>query len=806
MPACYGCCVACKPRYKVLVDNIFPVNPQDGLVKNNMEKLTFYALSSPEKLDRIGDYLAKRLSHDVHRHKIPFVFIAMEALDQLLVACHAQTLNLFVESFLRMVQKLLECDEPDLQCMATSSFVKFSNIEEDTPSYHRRYDFFVSKFSSMCHSNLDNEDDRTRIRVAGLRGLQGVVRKTVSDDLQVNIWEHMDKIVPSLLYNIQSHSREVESPGGEEHPSVVAETCVRDLICRASFGNINSILQPALNHLDNHGLWVPNEFAVKCFKMVMYSVQAQFGYLVVQILMSHLDDHSHSEAKVKASIVDVLGETVLIAAGGSIGPSVLEVFNTLLRHLKNSVNSMTINEQSLNEEKRFQESIINTIGEFANHLPDYQKIEILMFVMGKVPMPSDDDNLSDSSDVLLQTMLLKTLLKVATKYKTVVYSNAFPPAFLEPLLRIATVNDSGIRLIVQKILHTLLDRHDNSVEIQHVRIPKDIAQLDLTVELPPRQDIMFLKKHGMQIYWHLYENMQMFNNKSENFEALYCTLALLSIECGGEEILVDLIRLALGIQQVVQNKTDLPLTHKCAVHSVVAAYLNLISQLTAIPAFCQHCTKVIQSREIEAGYLLPDQAFNRTNTIKSYPSSSDSIKEHLLFNKNSIAEALKNAGFDTTKLDTPFAARPSGIGIDMVDRAYSANDIHSISLEVDSVHSSPGLGGRRISIISRKFSVDLRHPEEEITFESMKKILAQSDEKLKQEEEERRLYILDTFRNAPFEEIMARSEAKNKLDDILSAIAQESDNSAEKTPLMTKYEDNSNEPSFEMQFPDLFVY
>ena len=45
----------------------------------------------------------------------------------------------------------------------------------------------------------------SRIRTAGLRGLQGVVRKTVSDDLQVNIWEpvHMDKIVPSLLYNMQ---------------------------------------------------------------------------------------------------------------------------------------------------------------------------------------------------------------------------------------------------------------------------------------------------------------------------------------------------------------------------------------------------------------------------------------------------------------------------------------------------------------------------------------------------------------------------------------------------------------------------
>jgi len=43
-----------------------------------------------------------------------------------------------------------------------------------------------------------------RIRNAGLKGLQGVVRKTVTDDLQVNIWEpvHMDKIVPSLLYNM----------------------------------------------------------------------------------------------------------------------------------------------------------------------------------------------------------------------------------------------------------------------------------------------------------------------------------------------------------------------------------------------------------------------------------------------------------------------------------------------------------------------------------------------------------------------------------------------------------------------------
>lgn len=37
-------------------------------MKNNMEKLTFYSLSSPEKLDRIGEYLFQRASRDIYRY------------------------------------------------------------------------------------------------------------------------------------------------------------------------------------------------------------------------------------------------------------------------------------------------------------------------------------------------------------------------------------------------------------------------------------------------------------------------------------------------------------------------------------------------------------------------------------------------------------------------------------------------------------------------------------------------------------------------------------------------------------------
>lgn len=51
---------------------MFPVNADDGLVKSNMEKLTFYSVSSPEKLDRIGEYLYQKASKDINRKRYKY--------------------------------------------------------------------------------------------------------------------------------------------------------------------------------------------------------------------------------------------------------------------------------------------------------------------------------------------------------------------------------------------------------------------------------------------------------------------------------------------------------------------------------------------------------------------------------------------------------------------------------------------------------------------------------------------------------------------------------------------------------------
>ena len=67
-------------------------------------------------------------------------------------------------------------------------------------------------------------------------------------------------------------------------------------------------------------------------------------------------------------------------------------------------------------EKLYQESLINALAEFAFHLPHYQKIEIMMFIIQRTPgtgpsATSDEADISDAES-LLQHMLLKCLVKV----------------------------------------------------------------------------------------------------------------------------------------------------------------------------------------------------------------------------------------------------------------------------------------------------------------------------------------------------------------------------------------------------------
>ncbi|XP_042101810.1 protein EFR3 homolog B isoform X5 [Ovis aries] len=767
-----GCCGALRPRYKRLVDNIFPEDPEDGLVKTNMEKLTFYALSAPEKLDRIGAYLSERLIRDVGRHRYGYVCIAMEALDQLLMACHCQSINLFVESFLKMVAKLLESEKPNLQILGTNSFVKFANIEEDTPSYHRSYDFFVSRFSEMCHSSHEDLEIKTKIRMSGIKGLQGVVRKTVNDELQANIWDpqHMDKIVPSLLFNLQ-HVEEAES------------------------------------HLDNHSLWEPKVFAIRCFKIIMYSIQPQHSHLVIQQLLSHLDANSRSAATVRAGIVEVLSEAAVIAATGSVGPTVLEMFNTLLRQLRLSIDyaltgsydgAISLGTKIIkeHEERMFQEAVIKTIGSFASTLPTYQRSEVILFIMSKVPLPSlhhpmETGRTGENRNRLTQIMLLKSLLQVSTGFQSNNMMSALPSNFLDRLLSTALMEDAEIRLFVLEILISFIDRHGNRHKFSTISTLSDISVLKLKVDKCSRQDTIFMKKHSQQLYRHIYLSCKEETNIRKHYEALYGLLALISIELANEEVVVDLIRLVLAVQDVAQvNEENLPVYNRCALYALGAAYLNLISQLTTVPAFCQHIHEVIETRKKEAPYMLPEDVFVERPRLTH---NLDGVVIELLFRQSKISEVLGGSGYNADRLCVPYI--PQLTDEDRLSKRKSIGETISLQVEVES-RNSP--------------EKEERVPAEEITYETLKKAIVDSVA-VEEQERERRRQVVEKFQKAPFEEIAAHCGARasllqSKLNQIFEITIRPPPSPSGTITAAYGQPQNHSIPVYEMKFPDLCVY
>ncbi|KAK9538382.1 hypothetical protein VZT92_003555 [Zoarces viviparus] len=814
-----GCCGPLRPRYKRLVDNIFPEDPKDGLSKSDMEKLTFYAVSAPEKLDRIGAYLAERLSRDVLRHRYGNVVIAMEALDQLLMACHSQSIKPFVESFLQMVAKLLESREPDLQVLGTNSFVKFANIEEDTPSYHRRYDFFVSQFSAMCHSTHEDPETRTRIRVAGIKGLQGVVRKTVNDELQAIIWEpqHMDKLIPSMLFNMQD-SEDLDRAGhpstpsvagqdGEENPAALAESCFRELLGRAAYGNMNNAVRPVLVHLDNHHLWDPNEFAVSCFRIIMYSIQAQHSHHVIQQVLNHLDTNNKNTPRVRAGIVQVLLETVAIAAKGSVGPTVLEVFNTLLKHLRMSVDfelgessrrnssiSVSSGRSKESEERIVQNAIIQTIGFFGGNLPDYQRAEVMMFVMGRVPVYGTPCHTLDTVKIghhgtkRIQTMLLSSLIMVTSGFKSKSMAAALPPPFLDPLFSISLMEESELRQLVHEILHNIIDRHDNRAKLRGIRIIPNVAALKIKREKISKQDVTFMKKHGQQLYRHIYLGCKEEDNVHKNFELLFTTLAILTIELANEEVVIDLIRLSIALQDMaLANEENMPMVIRCGVMALVAAYLNFLSQMVANPPFCLHVSKVIELRTMDAPFLLPEHIFRDKCAL---PESLDKEDRQLYFQTADMAECLAGPGYNAERLSVPYI--PQVTDLDRLSRRKSYVD--TISLQVDIVSSS---------------LPDKSQLAEEITFETLKKAIDTTG--LEEQEREKRRQVMEKFQKAPFEEIAAHCESKaNMLHDRLAQIFELTirppPSPSGVVSISSGHTQHQSVPVYEMKFPDLCVY
>ncbi len=639
----------------------------------------YFAMTSPEKLDRIGEYLAYRISRDVNRGRKEFVFIGVDAMDHVMSACHVRTLNLFVESFLNTIQKLLESPDPDLQILASASFLRFSKIEEETPSYHRSYDFFISRFATMCmSSHSDVEGVRKRLRISGLEGLLGVIRKTVNEELAENIWEakHMDKIVASLLFNlsISDTGTSLEAPGadpvGRATPDPLgsgraatasdkADQILRELVNSASsISDIKAILGPVLRHMDDHRVWVQNpSAAVYTFNAIMFSIQADLAYVVIEQILSHLENMPTVGGK--SMVADVLARIIGIGVGDStVGPAVLEIINALLKHLEKSVAlGRKYEEPGSRAMQCYQSALLRALGEYTSKMPDFQKTENMTFILSKIPM----DHSSKTGAVVdtdVQHIFMKALFSVAEKHTSTLFSSTFSTSLLHSLLRLLQASDSDVRLLVVQTFQILVDRHGNLEKLSVPTTSPGSLGLNGFLLKPTRADQLFVQKSVFKVYAGFKTVLMEQSNSKEFLEAIFATVALLSVETSGvDESALFLLDLVDAMQTIAVKEMALSTENRFALHAVAVALLALLAIMVNVPEIDSYVESIIGARQLKAPHMLPPLHEEYNPGLD--PNTPD---EDVIIVADTVKEALKNAGRDVQGMDSLPRLRSSSNG------------------------------------------------------------------------------------------------------------------------------------------------
>ncbi|CDQ63067.1 unnamed protein product [Oncorhynchus mykiss] len=287
------------------------------------------------------------------------------------------------------------------------------------------------------------------------------------------------------------------------------------------------------------------------------------------------------------------------------------------------------------------------------------------------------------------------------------------------------------------------------------------------------------------LYRHIYLGCKEEDNGHKNFELLFTTLAVLTIELANEEVVVDLIRLALALQDMsLANEENMPMVIRCGIMALVAAYLNFLSQMIANPAFCQHVSKVIEMRNLEAPYLLPEHIFREKCPL---PNCLEKEDRSLYFQTVDLAECLVAPGYNAERLSIPYV--PQVTDEDRLTRRKSLVD--TISLQVD--FPSDSLPDK--SLLA-----------EEITFETLKKAIDTTG--LEEQEKEKRRQVMEKFQKAPFEEIAAHCESKaNMLHDRLAQIFELTirppPSPSGVVSISAGHAQHQSVPVYEMKFPDL---
>ncbi|KAJ3097355.1 Protein EFR3 B [Phlyctochytrium planicorne] len=375
---------ACCGRFfnhVTLINNVYPSEPGEvGPKSSSLSLLVFYASSKPQKLEKVGIYLERKLKQDARRNRNGYLKVTLDIVNALIDNC-ATHINLISKSILRIISDIVGNPDPELFLQATTTFVKFCAVHSHDATLDKEFsDLFSSLVDKFCgFASYETHDQilQQKMHLSGLKAIKAVVS---SDTFQLvpHLDSYISKIVPAILTNIKNKKKKALLAAAaasrhristEEEPIAMttepastgadassatsvppspakrisitdelftdsevehsAEASLSDLISSSSsVSTVRLILSKIFDYLDSNKEWASTSYVVHIVRVVAVSAQPQHRYILLSSVLELLDSEtftatSGDSAKTDsfrnslgAKITLVRSLSLLIATGG----------------------------------------------------------------------------------------------------------------------------------------------------------------------------------------------------------------------------------------------------------------------------------------------------------------------------------------------------------------------------------------------------------------------------------------------------------------------------------------------------------
>ena len=286
-----------------------------------------------------------------------------------------------------------------------------------------------------------------------------------------------------------------------------------------------------------------------------------------------------------------------------MGLGVLEIINSLLKHLEGSV-IRKCEDPGSRDMQSYQEALLSCIEQYTLNIPDFQKKEIMTIILSKIPM--DQHQNVSANHMNVQYIYTKALFCVAKKHTSTFLSSTFSPTLLYSLLNLLQAKNSNVRLLALQFFEILVDRHGNHEKIYAPTIDPRKFELSGISDKPNKADELFVQKSLVKIYATIKNVLSEQTNSKEFLDAVYATVILLSLETSGViNSAIYLADLVDSMQTAAIEELALSTRNRFSLHALAISLLSFLALIVSSPEIDEYVETIITARKLNAPHMLP---------------------------------------------------------------------------------------------------------------------------------------------------------------------------------------------------------